>query len=150
MRVSTLILVGLWISAFVGLSGCSSMNRADSLRMLDRRAEYDESENTKILPAPGLKEAGLDGFSSGPVPVRTRPKVASIWIHPHEMASHDYFWGGWMSVVVEPDQWLLSRPGGLPSAPGVSDITGSNLSASPATILGATPKLRVPHQQTAR
>jgi hypothetical protein len=53
-----------------------------------------------------LKEAGPDGFRDGPVPVRTRPKVVAVWIHPHEMASHEYFWGGWMSVVVEADQWV--------------------------------------------
>ena len=65
----------------------------------------------------------LDGFRDGPVPARTRPKVAAVWIHPHEMASRDYFWGGWMSVVVEPDQWVLTKPGELKAAPGIVDVT---------------------------
>lgn len=121
MKASTLILAGLWISSFF-LSGCA-INRADSLRMLDKRAEYDAPQNTLPLPAAGLKEGGIQGFNSSPIPVRTRPKVASIWIHPHEMASHDYFWGGWMSVVVEPDQWVLSKPGETPNAPGISEIS---------------------------
>lgn len=118
MKTSIPILVGLWISLFL-ISGCS-MNRADSLRMLDRRAEYEDPSGTGTLPPPGLKQAGVEGFSTAPVPVRTRPKVASIWIHPHEMASHDYFWGGWMSVVVEADQWVLSRPNQMPDIPGIS------------------------------
>ncbi len=99
-------------------SGCA-INRADSLRMLDQRAEYDQ-ENSSALP-PALREAGVEGFKQSPVPVRSRPKVAAIWIHPHETATHDYFWGGWLSVVVEQDQWILSKPGQLPKAPGVID-----------------------------
>ena len=120
MKASIRILVGLWISLPL-VSGCS-MNRADSLRMLDRRAEYEEPTIQETLPPPGLKQGGVQGFSNAPVPVRTRPKVASIWIHPHEMASHDYFWGGWMSVVVEPDQWVLTRPNQMPDAPGFINV----------------------------
>lgn len=123
MKASTRILVGLWINLFL-ISGCA-INRADSMRMLDKRAEYDTPQ-TVPMPAAGLKEGGIQGFSSAPIPVRTRPKVASIWIHPHEMASHDYFWGGWMSVVVESDQWVLSKPGEMPSAPGVSEIPSAH------------------------
>ncbi len=121
MKASILILAGLLTSAFL-TSGCS-MNRADSLRMLDKRAEYEDMNNSKSTFDPMLKEGGIDGFGQGPVPVRTRPKVASIWIHPHEMASHDYFWGGWMSVVTEADQWVLSQPGLMPNAPAIQDAT---------------------------
>lgn len=120
MKAFTAISAALLISSEI-LSGCS-INRADSLRMLDGRAEYEDPKATHDLV---IKEAGLDGFREGPVPVRTRPKVAAIWIHPHEMASHDYFWGGWMSVVVEPDQWLLTKPGELRAAPGIVDVTAS-------------------------
>ncbi len=118
------------------------MNRADSLKMLDRRADYEDKENPRPSTDTNLREAGLNGFSSSPIPVRTRPKVASIWIHSHEMASHDYFWGGWMSVVVEPDQWVLSKPGEMPSAPGISDITQVHTQAPPARFPGAKPKLK--------
>jgi hypothetical protein len=88
------------------LTGCS-MNRADSLRMLDSRAEYEDMKAVQELR---MREAGIEGMRNNPVPVRTRPKVAAIWIHAHEMASRDYFWGGWMSVVVEADQWVLTKP----------------------------------------
>ena len=84
------------------------------------RAEYEDPKAVHDLM---MKEAGLDGFRDGPVPVRTRPKVSAVWIHPHEMASRDYFWGGWMSVVVESDQWILTKPGELRAAPGIVDVT---------------------------
>ena len=147
MKVSTLISAALLInSAFI--SGCA-MNRAASLNMLDRRAEYD-SDNAATHSDPELKEAGIDGFGSSPVPVRTRPKVAAIWIHPHEMASHDYFWGGWMSVVVEADQWLLSKPGTMPQAPGISDVTQTLPMPSPIRVPGEIPKRKMLNQSVQR
>lgn len=120
MKAFTRISAALLINAAL-LSGCS-MNRADSLRMLDRRAEY---EDMKALEAIRMREAGIEGLRNNPVPVRTRPKVAAIWIHAHEMASRDYFWGGWMSVVVEADQWVLTKPGETPGVPGIVDVTNA-------------------------
>lgn len=137
MKASTPILVVLWISVFC-LSGC--MSRAQSFRMLDKRAEYDDPENPKNTSDPALREGGIEGFGSGPVPVRSRPKVASIWIHPHEMASHDYFWGGWMSVVTEADQWVLSQPGMMPTAPAIEDASLAPVKR--VQIPGAKPKLK--------
>ncbi len=120
MKGSIPISVAFWISALT-LTGC--MSRAPSLRMLDERADYqDPRASSQDLR---LREAGVEGFRSGPVPVRTRPKVAAIWIHPHEMANHDYFWGGWMSIVVEADQWPLTKPGELKAAPGIVPVAGA-------------------------
>ena len=118
MKAFIHILVACLISALVFLTGCS-INRADSLRMLDRRADYEgQGEGDS---SPNLKEGGLDGFHNAPVPVRTRAQVAPVWIFPHETASRDYFWGGWISIVTEEPQWVLTRPGRLPPAPGVVD-----------------------------
>ena len=149
MKASTLISVVLLISV-LGLSGC--MARAPSMRMLDKRAEYEELDEQRNVRQLDLKEGGIDGFSSGPIPVRSRPKVASIWIHPHEMASHDYFWGGWMSVVVETDQWILSRQGEMPAALGIMDLNGSNMSQKRAipSIPGARPTLKQTLKQESR
>ncbi len=119
MKMYLLISVVLLSSIF---SACGTINRADSERMLDRRAEYADDENSKLLQNPTLKEGGVDGFKDKPVPVRTRPTVAAIWIHPHETASRDYFWGGWMSTVTEQDQWVLSKPGLTPKAPAIKEI----------------------------
>lgn len=136
MKRVTLTLVALLINVTLGMS-CAG--RAVSLRMLDRRAEYEELGTRQEL---SVKEAGLDGFRDSPVPVRTRPKVAAIWIHSHEMANHDYFWGGWMSVVVEADQWVLSKPGEMRKAPGIVDVTTGAPRKTKMTDPGARTKKR--------
>jgi hypothetical protein len=108
--------------------------------MLDSRAEYEDPRAAQELL---MKEAGIEGFRNGPVPVRTRPKVAAIWIHPHEMASRDYFWGGWMSVVIEADQWVLTKPGQMPGAAGIMDMTKvSGLKKRKARVPNARPMLK--------
>lgn len=82
------------------------LHRADSLRMLEVRADYEGKETSE---ASELKlENSLSDISGG-VPVRTAPKTAHIWIFPHETPGKEYFWGGWISVVVEGDQWEIER-----------------------------------------
>lgn len=125
----------LILSAYA--AGCT--NRAPSLRMLDTRAEY---ENPRAVHELVMKEGGLEGFRNHPLPTRTRPKVAAIWVHPHEMASRDYFWGGWMSCVIEEDRWILSRPGQMPDASGITDVTQN----SP----GGVAKKSAPHSKRAQ
>lgn len=115
-RISAALLISLMFSA-------CGINRAASLNMLDRRAEYEDDPTRG--PSIALQEGGLAGFKNSPVPVRTRPRVAAIWIHPHETASKDYFWGGWISVVIEQDQWILQKPGLMPKAQGVVDVTNT-------------------------
>jgi Type IV conjugative transfer system lipoprotein (TraV) len=90
----------------------SCLHRADSLRMLEVRADYDgknkeEASELKLGDDHALREANVA------VPVRTMPKTAQIWIFPHETPSKEYFWGGWISVVVEGDRWEIERPGAL-------------------------------------
>lgn len=119
MKVFTRTLVVLASSWL--LQGCGSMNRAESSRMLDARAAY-ESGPSAVPDSVSLKEGGVEGFRNSPVPVRTRPRVAPIWIHPHETATRDYFWGGWISVVVEQDQWVMSKPQLVPKASGFQEL----------------------------
>jgi hypothetical protein len=37
--------------------------------------------------------------------VRLPPKVVNVWVHAHETADHEYFWGAWLSVVVAGEEW---------------------------------------------
>ncbi len=105
------------------LSGC--LHRADSLQMLEVRADYggkaqSEAEALKLGDGTALRES-QDG-----VPVRTAPKIAHVWIFPHETPSKEYFWGGWISVVVEGDKWEVERPAGLfPDIPGNAALKAS-------------------------
>ena len=137
MKVSILTSVASLISILL-ISGCA-INRAESLRMLDTRADYDDPKTIQDLK---MREAGIEGLRDSPIPVRSRPKVAAIWIHPHEMASHDYFWGGWMSVVVESDQWVLTKPGKLPPAPAVVDASTLVSKKKPKPTMIKTPTLK--------
>jgi len=118
--IRTLVACSISGLILLTVTGCS-MNRADSLRMLDRRADY-ELTGSPALP-PDLREGGLGGFHNSPVPVRTRGQVAAVYAFPTEMSSTVYFWGAWFSLETEQPQWVLTRPGRLPLAPGVVDAT---------------------------
>ncbi len=123
------------------LAGCS-INRADSLRMLDRRADYDLAGGPALPP--DLREGGLEGFHNSPVPVRTRGQVAAVYAFPTEMSSTVYFWGAWFSLETEQPQWVLTRPGRLPPAPGVVDASkvkkkAGKFKKKPLVVPDATP-----------
>ena len=59
--------------------GCS-LNRAASLRMLDERAQYETGDGFNVA----ISSGNMNAPKSAPIPVRTRSKVAAIWIHRHE------------------------------------------------------------------
>ena len=86
--------------------------------MLEVRADYDGREKTEAASLKLADGQALHEISNG-LPVRTAPKIAHVWIFPHETPSKEYFWGGWISVVVEGDKWEVERPEGLiPDKPG--------------------------------
>lgn len=117
MKVFTATLVVL-VSSFL-IQGCGSMNRADSERMLDLRAGYGPHALNEDV---SFQEGGVEGFKNRPVPTRSRAQVAAIYAHPHEMPSRDYFWGGWISVVVEQDQWVMSKAKLIPKAEVIKEL----------------------------
>ena len=121
-------IIRLLIVCLTSVIATSCLHRADSLRMLEVRADYDgknkeEASELKLGDDHALREA------NGAVPVRTMPKTAQIWIFPHETPSKEYFWGGWISVVVEGDRWEIERPGVLapPKPSSSSPVPSSNL-----------------------
>ena len=100
------------------IQGCGSMSRADSQRMLDQRAGYGPQEQSDV----SFQQGGVDGFRNSPLPTRSRTKVAAIYAHPHEMPNRDYFWGAWISVVVERDKWVMEKPKLVPKAEAVKEL----------------------------
>ena len=94
------------------ISGCGSMNRADSNNMLESRSAYRADGLSEL----SLNERGVEGFKEHPTPTRTRAKIAAVYVHPHEMPNHDYFWGAWLSVVIDEDHWVMSKPQLVPKA----------------------------------
>ncbi len=109
-------IIPLLIVCLTSIGPVACLHRADSLRMLEVRADYDEKEQQEIGQlklADGQKpNATVDNG-----PLRSAPKTAHIWIFPHETPSKEYFWGGWISVVVEGDHWQIESP--LSAAPEI-------------------------------
>ncbi|MGE0175134.1 MAG: TraV family lipoprotein [Oligoflexales bacterium] len=113
-------IIRLLTVCLISVAQASCIHRADSLRMLEVRADYDGKDRGEASELK-LGDHGELNDTSGAIPVRTTPKTAHIWIFPHETPSKEYFWGGWISVVVEGDRWEIERPGGLaPAKPTTS------------------------------
>ena len=89
-----------WMSAIavLFLNACA-MTRAPSLKMLDKRSDYDNIY--------GVQEALESVDQPLLVPVRTQPVIADIWVHPHELPNGDYFRGGWIRTVVTRSHWQV-------------------------------------------
>ena len=105
-------IIRLLTVCLTSLIATSCIHRADSLRMLEVRADYDGKDKDEASELKLGDDHALRDTSSA-VPVRTTPKTAQVWIFPHETPSKEYFWGGWISVVVEGDRWEVERPGSL-------------------------------------
>ena len=99
----------------ISLGATSCIHRAESLRMLEVRADYDGKDKVEASELK-LGDNQVLQDTSGAVPVRTTPRTAHVWIFPHETPSKEYFWGGWISVVVEGDRWEVESPGGVAPA----------------------------------
>ena len=97
----------VWILAVAALlllvSGCQ--NRAPSLRMLDTRAGYgaevDDEEVKLYQRARSNSESTLR---------RGGPRVAQVYVHPHPLPTRDYFWGGYVSLIVSQDDVVFEDP----------------------------------------
>ncbi len=85
---------------FALLHACA-MNRADSLNLLEKRADFKGFN--EVEEALGAVDNPLL------VPVRTEPQVADIWVHPHELANGDYFRGAWIRTVVSRSTWSMEE-----------------------------------------
>jgi hypothetical protein len=64
--------------------------------MLDERAEYEKVNDIRLKsPEDDLK--------------RSNAQVTDVFIHPHEMASGDYFLGGWIRTVLTEPRWNKAK-----------------------------------------
>ena len=99
---------GLWNRAYpfvvllllVGASGCVS--RAPSLRVLDVRAGYNDGPDDEEV---ALYQRGRQAQDS--ILKRSAPRVAKVYIFPHELPTRDYFWGGYVSLLIAQDRWVF-------------------------------------------
>jgi len=90
-------------SGSAALVGCQ--NRAPSLRMLDARSGYGAGPDDEEV---ALYQKGRQNSQS--LVRKSAPRVARVYIYPHELPTKDYFWGGYVSLVVSPDEWIFDQP----------------------------------------
>jgi hypothetical protein len=128
MKVSTLISLAFSIS----LVACSS---SPTKTVLEERAGYD-------VKGPPL---GCLGASGGVkyVPTRVPEKVVVGWLFPHDMTSKVYFWGSWLSVVVEDESWAMVKVD-VPKADKKSKRTADRPKVSPPKKSKTPPKPTLP------
>lgn len=98
------------------VAGCQ--NRAPSLRMLDSRAAYNaDAEDEEVA----LYQRARHHPNS--LVHRSAPRIAKVYLYPHELPSRDYFWGGYVSLVVAADEWAFEKPdAGSETPPAVREI----------------------------
>jgi hypothetical protein len=103
---TSLVFIALALSA----GGCQ--NRAPSLRMLDTRAAYNadaEDEEVALYQRARHHQESLAR--------RGGPRIAKVYLYPHELPSRDYFWGGYVSLVVASDEVTFENPEGDEQTP---------------------------------
>ena len=93
-------LVSLFVFSLL-ISSCSSFN-SPSVNMLEKRADYEG----KYQMDDSLKTLDNEIFT----PNRTRPKITDIYVYPHEMATGDYFRGGWIRILIAKGRWEMEGP----------------------------------------
>lgn len=71
-------------------------------RMMHERAAYadDAPEATDLNLASSAAVAG-----AGKLLPRPEPRVAEVWVYPQRLSNHEYFWGAWVSLRLEDEQW---------------------------------------------
>lgn len=92
-----------WISFLAVVSGCAS--RAPSLRLLDTRAAYNSPYDDEEVAI--YQRARLQGNSIGRA---AGPRIVKVYVYAHELPSQDYFWGGYISLVVRRDEVIFESP----------------------------------------
>ena len=98
--------ISLFLFSILFLGACAT-NRAPSERMLDARAGYDDGGDKPL-------DVTFTPSDDKVVPKRSAPVIADVWVHPNELATGDYFLGGWIRSVVKEPHWTTS--GGLEKA----------------------------------
>lgn len=92
MKVSILISAA-FLSNF--LLGCAS---TPTKSLLEERAGYGVTP-----PNVNLSSAGSTKY----VPTRVPEIVIVPWLHDKPLSKTEYFWGGWLSVVVAGETWQM-------------------------------------------
>lgn len=120
MRKVFHILVVFSISGY--LAGCA--HQSPGLKVLEERADYAANDEDPELSIGSTSKVNDVGPCLVPtktaVPLRPGSKVKVAWLHGHEMATGDWFWGSCISVVYDHERWEMKR------IPFVNEVKRSN------------------------
>jgi len=87
----------------ISLTFMSCLNRAPSIRSLDKRAQYrDAAHDARTLR---LGAFGVSQDTS--IPMKSQAKVRKVRIHRFEMKPGAYFLGGFLVLEIERGEWLF-------------------------------------------
>jgi hypothetical protein len=95
--------------------------------MLDTRAGYDadlEDEEVALYHRARRQQDSLA--------LRSGPRVARVYIYPHELPTRDYFWGGYVSLVVSGEEWTFENPEDAEPAAAIRDLKKAKNHRDPA------------------
>jgi hypothetical protein len=96
MEMQTFTLISLaFLSSFI--LGCAS---SETKSVLEERAGYG-------FNTPGMNMNGSGGVKY--VPSRVPEQVVVAWLHGKDLPSKDYFWGSWLSLIVEQETWEMKK-----------------------------------------
>ncbi|MGK5083721.1 hypothetical protein WDW37_10495 [Bdellovibrionota bacterium FG-1] len=93
----------IFLALAFSMAGCQ--NRAPSLRMLDSRAAYSADAEDEEVALYQRARHNPDSLVR-----RSSPRIAKVYLYPHELPTRDYFWGGYVSLVVAADEWTFEKP----------------------------------------
>ena len=79
-----------WILLIILLTSCASLN-----------------ENEKMLMDAYLADVGLIdlGIAKNQY-AQTKSNIVTIWRHGTSLPHGDFFWGGWISIVIDKPHWV--------------------------------------------
>lgn len=119
MRMSLVFLIN------AVLFGCA---HDDPQRLMNERAEYeDEAPETSEL---NLSVSGAIG-EAGKLPPRPEPRIAHVWVHPQRISEREHFWGAWVSLRLEDENWSAASASAMePAEPQKAAKAKKRLSAS--------------------
>jgi hypothetical protein len=90
--------------------------------MLDSRAAYGEAPDDEEV---ALYQRGRHAQDT--VLRRASQRVARVYVFPHELPTRDYFWGGYISLLVAQDQWVIDPADEeAPPIAGIREVKSKN------------------------
>lgn len=71
-------------------------------RTMHERADYEAA----LPEAATLNlQSSAAVAADGKFLARPEPRIAEVWVYPQRLSENEYFWGAWVSIRLEDEQW---------------------------------------------